>query len=417
MKNIFIKGLIGIIFSIGLLSIAASAKTKNSLTIESLTVPNDAQIYAENIASEMVSNVSLNPSFYGVDAADFSEWMLGNPYTIFSADNNIVNNNDVYYFPILDGDEIKVILSVYKVNGEWSATISKDNSDELNELAQLNDNNVYMLYTSEGKLYAENKNHKKIIEEVKIEIANKNSTSDIEEFINKSFEKKHNLIKEKFGSNLSDVNIIDVTTNNINVGSKLKEKSTQLSYGKDSSGLISSLSYTPAVITMTNGYACDMTGCLVPQTDSSGTYQGLCWAACTASIVNYRLYGTKQYYAYNIADYEGIGYSTGASLSKSVSSLKDFGVSGYGASTTQATYSTVKTNIQNGYPLILRATSSASAGHQVVLLGYNIGTLSNTITFYNPGTDNGGTSTYNSAGTTFTYAGYTWTWVGTGYHR
>jgi hypothetical protein len=214
MKNIFIKGLIGIIFSIGLLSIAASAKTKNSLTIESLTVPNDAQIYAENIASEMVSNVSLNPSFYGVDAADFSEWMLGNPYTIFSADNNIVNNNDVYYFPILDGDEIKVILSVYKVNGEWSATISKDNSDELNELAQLNDNNVYMLYTSEGKLYAENKNHKKIIEEVKIEIANKNSTSDIEEFINKSFEKKHNLIKEKFGSNLSDVNIIDVTTNN-----------------------------------------------------------------------------------------------------------------------------------------------------------------------------------------------------------
>ncbi|HBI72389.1 MAG TPA: hypothetical protein DDY59_04280, partial [Lachnospiraceae bacterium] len=186
MKNIFIKGLIGIIFSIGLLSIAASAKTKNSLTIESLTVPNDAQIYAENIASEMVSNVSLNPSFYGVDAADFSEWMLGNPYTIFSADNNIVNNNDVYYFPILDGDEIKVILSVYKVNGEWSATISKDNSDELNELAQLNDNNVYMLYTSEGKLYAENKNHKKIIEEVKIEIANKNSTSDIEEFINKS---------------------------------------------------------------------------------------------------------------------------------------------------------------------------------------------------------------------------------------
>lgn len=28
MKNIFIKGLIGIIFSIGLLSIAASAKTK-----------------------------------------------------------------------------------------------------------------------------------------------------------------------------------------------------------------------------------------------------------------------------------------------------------------------------------------------------------------------------------------------------
>lgn len=346
------KCFLGLLFFCLFLSInvpiyAADSNDSESLEIKSLDVPQEAISYAKSIAPTMLSSVVGNQELYGVSINNYDNVSLGEPYTIMSFDEE---DSDIYYFPVLEDDEIKLILSVYEISGEWNATISEDIAEQLNDLEDGSDKE-YILYYDNGTTYAQSENKTE-------EIFADESMSDSDNTINSdlSYEDKLNEYEEQNGSDLDEAKTTEQLDGTSNIGedavsesltsdSAMLDESTidtaSTSFGiiltsssnSTSSGLSnlslnqSSSNYTassnfiltssigakasnPFLVKTSTSKILNTSGCLVNQRDSSGKSRGMCWAASVATIVRY-MKGNSYLTAYNVCDKMGIDYDKG----------------------------------------------------------------------------------------------------------
>lgn len=96
----------------------------------------------------------------------------------------------------------------------------------------------------------------------------------------------------------------------------------------------------------------------------------ICWAACVASIANYRNGGSRT--ARSVAQgYLGSSYNQGLSTSRIPAVLSANGVSGYSYYGSWPDDTTVNRNIDSGYPLvgIMSVNGNTSSTHAVVVRG------------------------------------------------
>lgn len=177
-------------------------------------------------------------------------------------------------------------------------------------------------------------------------------------------------------------------------------------------GGIGAYSDKPFSVDTATAKTLNTSGCAVLQQDQKGTERGLCWAATTATIVNYRS-GKKQLEAYNVADYMGIGYDQGGTLNDIKNAIGHYGFS-YTAVQQQISLNNVISMIDAKKPIAMCAYASAG-GHAVTIVGYSNATNNQTVTIWNSGNHQMQTCTYQSSGTSFTYGGYKFTWYGTVY--
>lgn len=387
----------------GSITVSANVKGEDVLEIESVIVPESAKEYAENVAGYFLAGVITNPSSYNVSLDNYENWKLGTPYTIFSVEGDTLTENGIYYFPILDGQEIKFVLSTFKVNDEWNASLGVDVAEQLSKLKETKSKSKhYILYEENQKLYAEN--------EEKLVRINDYNTIDkvISSFEKMSFKNKEELIQKKFKSeNISINNIVEDNSENVAVG----KNAIEVNNNSDS---ISILSYTPgfSVYTSTSVHL-NMTNFLVNQQDQNGNERGMCWAAAVATIFRYRT-GDTSLRAYNVCDIMGIPYDAGGTIPEACSALFIYGIN-YVPQYSQLSYYSLNNEILSAYPVYMNCNSGSSI-HAVTLTGYNTYGSMNIISFWNSGNRTTQTATYNSSGTTFSYNNKTWTWTGSAYN-
>ncbi len=97
--------------------------------------------YANDNISKFVFSVA--------EDLDMNKVSVGEPFAFADA------GSDVYYFPILEGSNIKYLFRVYPDGDSYSAAISKIMAEEINEIAEhTTANNPMQLRNVEGKLTA-----------------------------------------------------------------------------------------------------------------------------------------------------------------------------------------------------------------------------------------------------------------------
>lgn len=155
--------------------------------------------------------------------------------------------------------------------------------------------------------------------------------------------------------------------------------------------------------------------CNITQFVKQGNYN-LCWAACVATIVNYKreaVKGDDNYVtAKKVAKKMDIGYNDGATIDTTAEALNEYKVGNY-KTMGHPNFSNVKKWIDKDNPFVL-ALSSGSMGHAVTGYGYSLSQNKQTISIWDPN-NNKLSFKYKSSGSTVSLYGYTWEWFGTAY--
>lgn len=373
----------------------------SELKIKSLDVPDFVKQYSESIVSSLLANIVNNEDMFDVVINDYKDLVLGQPYTIISYDTYDSFNN-TYYFPIIENGTIKLILSVTNDDGNCNATLSKDLADELNSLAINATEAPYILYTQNGRLYAENDQNRVLINDIKL-------NGETSKF------KSEDVPYQTKVSELKTVDILTINNDLLDMGNKALILTDELESSnilqKDYStfaGGIGRYATNPLFINTSTAKLLNTTSVLVNQQDKNGVERNLCWAAVVATIVRYNN-GVDNVHAYTVADKMGIGYDTEAGIETMVSALSEYNIT-YQYDLDRISFSKLQSIIANLRPIVLGGVTSFYAGHAVTIIGYSTNTGTNTFTFWNSGTRSSQICTYGNGKPSFSYNGYTYYW-------
>lgn len=369
--------------------------------IVSEQTPTRVILYAEEQVDNLLGTALEMPELVGLDKNKNINFRLGNPFRIYNLEGQA---DETYFFPILEGDDIVLMLSVMKTGQELSACISKSLVDELQTLKSSLTDSPYILYSNGNKLYAENKANKTVLKVNNFDSQNEEVISSE----NLSYDKK---INQLIG-NEKNVVRFDESIRKIKIDSR--NMTTKSIYNtKASSGGIGRLSSNPFLINNSFNKVLNTNGCHVNQRDKNGKKRGLCWAACVATSVRYYK-GVANVYAYTIADKMNVNYDDGAGISTMKSALSTYGMS-YTAKADTVSFSTLKNQIGNKRCVIICGANAKVGGHAVTMFGYADST-SKTISLWDSNDESVIVSTYiSSSAFNFTSGGQSFTWIKTVY--
>lgn len=229
-----------------------------------------------------------NEEIYGVEINNYQNVYLGSPFRVFTPEEN-----DNYYFPLIEDDIIKCMLVVGKNEDGFSATLAKDFSEELNLLST---NTEYILYSNGNDIFAVNEDSCTLLK------GNLQTENNIDfKFI------YSNVLSEE---DISFCNVYACQKANIIVSAI-----EQISEEKmNSLPIMASLAYTPSFqVNQTNWKLLAAMNYWELQKDDNGEFANLCWAATVATIANYR--NGTHLRAYTIF-YEGYQFRWKESLSR-----------------------------------------------------------------------------------------------------
>nr|MCR5609019.1 C39 family peptidase [Lachnospiraceae bacterium] len=359
-----------------------AAIRSDNLNLVSYEIPQEADEYARRIAPGMLEGVKGSETLFGVSICNYDELYLGTPYTICDKDN-MDEKKDIYYYPVYENDEIKLVLSVYRKDDKWNATIGKDIAQELNILASKADENYY-LYYSKGTIYAEaskacfdNTADNTLTETSK----GSNINSATEKSSSKVVIKKNNL-KEKANGIIDSISSMFTAKPSIEV-------------------------FGDYIVKDDNRTILDTTDCLVTQLDKQGNSRGMCWAASVATIVRY-VKGDYTITAESVCEKMNIDLDEGGDMELKDKALDAYGLD-YSKAYGQLTWEQVKENLDNKKPIAISCFSE-NEGHAVTILGYTEVDGIRTVLFWNSGNQKMQSATYSDEGTVFSYNSYTWEW-------
>ena len=306
---------ITIVSSTTTFSATDTAKNETANDVSSI-IPDDVVKYAESRLTPLSQTVKQNSDNFGIDIKNVYTLKLGEPYVIYSSLDN-GNQNPIYYFPVLQDNEIIMILSIIDDNGIYSAGLEEGIANDLNNIDYQSDEN-YIFYTDEENIYAESKSDTETIGSLN---QSNNATitqlKNAKEFENLSFEEKINEINDTYA--------IDEPSDNIPV-----DKTQEVLYTAQG---FSTKTY--------NTVRLNTNKCTVSQGN-----EGLCWASCVATTVRYRNYSKyPNLTAKQVANKMKIGYNDGGDENDIKNALSKYGVTNYTFENKQISFSKVKTNI------------------------------------------------------------------------
>lgn len=363
--------LLGILLAfIMVFQMAMLAHATSSVTKADCVVPADAEAYANAHYREALQVVEEFQDSYEVSDSELENAKLGSPFVIYEPDKSV--QDEIYYYPILDSqDNIILLMCIMGTTQGWNLSISEEWVDGLQQVGDITTDVVF--YKTGDILYAENEQRSYIIAG--------GVDSGTSSFQRESYESKK--------QDISGINtrFVKVNTENIEITEDNQYDT-----------------YTPGFSTSTSSQKI----CSLYNKQGQGSY-GLCWAASVATICNY-LNGTNVT-AKNVADKMGIGYNEGGGLYDAQLALSKYGVQYNNVLDAQnrMSWSNLKTNIDNKYPVYVSAKTSES-GHAVTAYGYLVAAGTNYVVLWNSGTQKSITATFKSSGTTFTYNNDTYTW-------
>ncbi len=327
-----------------------------------------------------IQNASMDYSnSLGIDKNDMTNISIGNPFIIYSLSDS--NQSEIYYYPIIDNRDNKVVITVdvLKMADTWTYSIGTEYVEYLNKINYTN--SEYIFYSYDDYIYSDDGNKSTVL----YGDGNETGKEKVKAFQQLDCSKKVEAISHRISTFEQKKN------NDLQPNNAFERRMT----------------YTP---TMT-GNTCQLYNPV-----GQGNY-GLCWAASVATIVNYRK-GTNLT-AMNVADAEGVGYNEGGTLTNATNCLHRYGLTDYSAVNRTLTWSQLYDNIMKySKPFYMACYYDfTQSGHAVICLGCKEYSPNQYMIIWNPGNDNGnGGATmlkYYPNATAFAYANKTWVWYDT----
>ena len=306
--------------------IVANAKTSGVEYFVDQNISRDEKDFVMKNKDEYLKIISSDKNLCANLSITSEDLEIGKPFLIYYPD---ITQEMVDYYPVIYKKHVICTIDVVTTSQGYSVGFSDEFVDLLNENNYIS--NPCIFYYTEGKIYIQNRMYKKFTG-LHIDIRNKNSTNVQKgEFSKKTFYDKQKIICRdipKFKKvTLGYEDEIDY---------RLKKYKTTLSL------------HNPM-----------------------GQYdKGMCWAASTATVVNY--VKKKGVTAYDVCNLMGINYNKGASMYVARDALSRYGISNYnnvlGGACSQAC---IRENIDNNHLLLAGGTNDQyGMEHMVVICGY-----------------------------------------------
>lgn len=340
-------------------------------------VPSDVIEYAESRFEGMVETVIKEKKYFDVDINSKNNLILNDPFVIYSS-SGLGTQDPIYYFPVSDKDEIIMVLYVLNNEGEYSAAISTELVDELEQIG-IKKYEEYIYYENGEEIIAENNSNKIIMNEYESDVnIFKDGEQNKKEFEAMTYEEKAEYVCNTYANGNEEI---------INNEDDEKDKSRGFS------------------VKRYNEVKLDMDGCLVKQKHNN------CWAASVATVVRYMNY--KKYNkltAEQVCDKLKIDYDKGGSIYDKQKALRKYGINCYDYCVLdQINFDCLKFNILEEKPVMM-SCKTANYRHATTIIGYTTYGGINQIVLHNPGDDKVVSVEYKNSGTSFPYGNHIWKW-------
>lgn len=337
-------------------------------------ISDDVYDYASNRLLPLVKTLENDYEDFRITINNVNNISLGKPYVIYNS-LSCEEQDNIYYFPVIEDNIIKCILSISVDENTYNASLSEDIAVGLNNINYVCDNN-YIFYRDKGNIYAENSKHE--IKKLNVGITNDYINSDeknLKSFTNLLFDKKVEQISNNYGKNSYKLEANDVSPfGNARGFSKLSPHNVRL----------------------------NTKGCFVSQ-----YFDGNCWAASVATTLRYLNYSKfKKLTARNVCDKVGIGYNEGGSIYDEQKALIEYGITDYNIFRFYPIeFKMIQKNILNQKPVLVGCNNlkSITSGHVVPIIGYSKYSNIKQVVFYNPVNMKCITSEYKTDGLIFSY--------------
>lgn len=345
------------------------------LNISILTpeIPNEAVNYVYEAAPELIGNILVIADLFEITVEEPEAFFIGTPFTIINTNEAELSTIDVYYFPVIENAEIKLIMQVFFSNGEWHNSISKDFSEQLNALNIIENETPFVIFCEGNNYYAKNAKETVAISSYKnLEQASEKEVS----FCELSYNEIINVIADK-NISISEINIIDST---LQIGNTIKSILQQSSISKNTRNTI------PGFSMYTDTYKVfEVANCLLNQDTSQ-----ICWAACLGTAYRYRT-GNRTVTSTSIAN--TFNYWQGASIQQVASFANNLNLGGSGNTyrdlNTSVSPFFVQHNINNRFPIFMGCANS-NGGHMLLGIGYLMTGNKMQVIFWDPDADHTG---------------------------
>lgn len=329
----------------------------------------------ESVVTERIEQIVL-----AYCSGTFRQCNIGNAMTIYNADTS----NLYYVIPIFSNQEC---VGMVEVGANGNVTLSSETAlyTNISELSSPD----YLLYISGGIVYAEYPNRIVELYDSGFDIAVNNN------FVLLPYIDKMTLVED---------NIESIAPNfDIDTAIEEVEMSSTLSPGVSLYG----------VVPVTEERNCSITN-FVEQNDYN-----ICWAACVATIVNYKkgLSLTAESVADNMGEnYTSSDYS-GAPVNVTLEAFSRNNLN-YESSQGKLSWQNVKNRINNDYPFAIRLLSTdAKKGHMVTGYGYECrygdDYMYSDWRYVSVWDPNGYQRLFQYNSSTYNFSGYSWVWSGT----
>lgn len=291
-------------------------------------IPAEANEYVEENYTYILEVVAANLPLFDLQSSELENIYIGKPYTIYNIGDNC--DSEIYYYPVVNrsNGEIILIINLIGTTTGWSMSIDQNFVIQLNEIDFLN--NDYILYSNEDATIAENDTKSVLITGTK--------NTEIKKFEKIAHSQKikniHNSLKQK---------------------KKVDAKAVK---GGPKEEINASRGYS--VNTSTNKV------CTLFNSKGQGNLP-ICWAASIATIVNY--VNGSNVSATDVCDALNLGY-VGQNISMKKRALDHYGLDFYTIVYEQLSWSNVKANINNRFPVAASLFSEDGSGHGVTVMGY-----------------------------------------------
>lgn len=289
-----------------------------------MEMPQKIVKYVEDNAADAVETV-LEDSGSGVDIDFEADISIIKPYVIYNA---LKQQEAVYNFPLISDGRVVMVISLMDTEEGLGMQFGAGIADKLNEIDYVHTD--YIFYEYEDIFYAESSNAKVILGYISSD--NYNYTDEeikkSQVFSRLSYIEKCSVIADKIKDFVKCTGSEDVTDRDFKVGGSL-------------------ILHNPM-----------------------GQYNyGMCWAACVATVVNYKKNSSIN--PFEVCNKMSIGYNEGGTAYNIRDALNKYSVDYQKVRFDMLTLDQVKDNIDGKHPIVALLFSNAySMGHAVVIFGY-----------------------------------------------
>lgn len=107
----------------------------NKVNLLTTQVPSDVTNFTLKHFGEELAVIEKNPSKYGFNSKEISNFKLGQPFNIYFYENNKLVTSNYYCYPVLYNNIIRGIFSISKnSNGKYTGALSRSFADTLQQL-------------------------------------------------------------------------------------------------------------------------------------------------------------------------------------------------------------------------------------------------------------------------------------------